>query len=116
MTTYVSLRVGVSRGMLPLRRTPKFLRFVLTGSDWATLDALDQLDDEPREGEHVVAAVLKESSTMHLDGVRNGRRFGAWRKVVTYEPVTPQPPQDLLRDAAKWREWATAQAAGEAAT
>ena len=31
-------------------------RLVLTGTDWGTLDALDQLDDAPKAGEYVIAA------------------------------------------------------------
>lgn len=105
MVTYVSLRVGVCRGMLELARRPKYLRFVLQGTDWTTLDALDQLEDEPRPGEHVIAAVWTKATVLHIHGTRNGRRFGEWRQVVTYEPAPDQPPPDVLRDGARWRSW-----------
>lgn len=103
--TQVFLKLGTTRGPLTLKRVPRFLRFVLTGADWKTLDALDQLDDAPRAGEHVIAAEKRDESRMHLDGYKNGRRCGWWENIATYEPVPDPPPQDVLRDTAAWQAW-----------
>lgn len=110
MTAYVSLRVGVSRCMLLIERIPPmYLRFVMVGTDWKTLDVLNQPEDTPKEEEHVYATVKKEVSTLHIDGTRGGKRFAEWRRVVVYELVPEQPPQEVLRDTARWQEWATKQ-------
>lgn len=113
--TEVYLRLGSSRGPLTLRRVPKYLRLVVRGSDWATLDALDQLDDAPREGEYVIAARKRDESSVHLDGYKDGRRCGWWVRTATYEPVADSPPQDVLRDTEQWRAWCVAEQAKEKA-
>jgi hypothetical protein len=113
--TQVSLKLGTLRGPLTLKRVPRFLRFVVTGTDWTTLDALDQLDDTPREGEHVIAAEKRDESSVHLDGYKNGRRCGWWERTATYEPVPDPPPQDVLRDTAKWQAWCVERLAKEKA-
>lgn len=105
MNAVVSLKVGILRGHLSLARTPKYLRFVMVGADWKTLDALDQLDDSPKPEEHLIAAVKGDESTVHIDGIRNGRRFGEWRRCVTYHLVPEQPDQETMRDREKWQAW-----------
>lgn len=107
----VYLRVGTLRGSLRLCRSPKFLRFVMVGGDWETLDALDQLDDTPKPEETVLAAALRETGTVHIDFTRNGRRCGEWLKTATYALVEKQPAQDVLRDTSAWRAWCVAQEA-----
>lgn len=99
---------GQSRGGLALRRTPKYLRFVVTGTDWKTLDALDQLDDTPAAGERVIVAEKAETSRVHLYGVRNGRRTGWYETMVTYTPVADPPADDVARDTAKYQAWCLA--------
>lgn len=115
--TTVTLSAAVARGTgfraLSLKRVPRFLRFVFHPKA-KTWDALDQLDDEPREGETVFAARLADSGSMHVDGYRNGKRFGEWYKTATYELVEPQPDQSTLRDRGAWQKWATEQNAKEA--
>ena len=95
--------------LLDLKRTPKYLRFVFNGSDWGTLDALDQLDDTPRPGEHMIAAVIGESSNIHVDGMKNGRRCGWNVKIIDYDMIAVQPSQELMRDIAKWQAWCVEQ-------
>lgn len=101
------LKHPLFRGSLILKRQPKYLRFVCKGiatcsRNW---DALDQLDDVAEEGEHIIAAEKTDSSSVHLDGYRNGKRFGEWRETATYTPIEEQPPQELLADNERWREW-----------
>lgn len=103
---FVCLRVGVKiKKTICLSRSPIFLRFVMVGTDWETLDALDQVTDTPRENERVLAAVKSDESTVHIDRVLNGRRCGEWRRMVTYELVKEQPSQELLRDSTQWQQW-----------
>jgi hypothetical protein len=111
--TTVFLRLGTTRGPLTLRRVPRFLRFVVRGTDWATLDALDQLDDEPAAGETVIAAEKADESSVHLDYTerKTGRRRGLWERTATYAPVADPPADDVLRDTAKWQAWCLARIA-----
>jgi len=109
MITIVSLRHGLIRGSLRLQRAPVYLRFVMRGTDWSTLDALDQLDDQAEPGETIYAAVKVSGGSMHVDRVVNGRRVGEWHQTATYELVPDQPAQEILQDAAEWQAWATAQ-------
>mgnify|MGYP000626702823 CR=1 FL=1 len=108
----VYLSHGGIRGKgLLLKRQPRFLRFVITGTDWETLDALDQLGDTPRDGEYVIAAEKRDESSVHFSGYRDGKRAGWWERTATYQSVPDQPPQDVLRDTDRWRAWAAERAA-----
>lgn len=100
------LRVGPT---LTLSRRPKYLRFVATGSGFAGLDALDLLADEPKPEEEIFAAVLVERGSLHVDGVRNGKRFAEWLDTADYDLLAEQPSDEVLRDAAKWQAWAISQ-------
>lgn len=112
--SHVFLSHGGIRGRgLLLKRQPRLLRFVLTGTDWGTLDALDQLDDTPKAGEYVIAAEKRDESSVHFSGTRNGKRAGWWERAATYESVPDQPPQDVLRDTERWRTWCQERIAAE---
>lgn len=99
-----------------LRRAPTFLRFVRHGEDWSTLDALDQFNDEPKPAETIIVARAVERGVIHIDGVLNGRKGGHWVGHVRYDFIEPQPPEDVLRDTAKWREWCLAEQADQRET
>lgn len=105
VTTIVHLRLGSLRGPLNLERTPRYLRFVIQGAKWETLDALDQPVDSPDGGEKCYAAIRTESSSVHVDGYRNGKRFGEWHKTATYELVADQPSQEQMADYEQWKAW-----------
>lgn len=109
-TTIVSLRAGQMRGTLSLERAPLYLRFVIRGSDWKTLDALDQPDDSPRDGEAIYAAVKVDVSRVHIDRVCNGRRVGEWRTMAVYELLPDQPPQSVMADWSRWQKFCEARA------
>ena len=105
--TYVSLNYPLCCKQLLVERVPKYLRFVCKGiatcsRNW---DALDQPDDTPEEGEFIIAAVLRDRGSLHIDKRVNGRRVGEWHATASYEPILPQPDQSLLRDNDKWRDW-----------
>lgn len=106
-STTVRLRHPLFRTTLFLHRVPKYLRFVYT--DTATCarkwDALDQLDDEPNDGEHLLAAILANRSAMHVSYTEKGRRRGEWWKTADYELVSPQPDEATMRDRDRWRDW-----------
>ncbi len=108
MQTIVHLKLGTLRGPLSLERAPKFLRFVLTDARWETLDALDQPDDVSKPEEKCYAAEQVDSSNVHVDGYRNGKRFGEWHKTATYKLVDEQPSQDVMGDYEQWKAWCIA--------
>jgi len=110
MTLVILRRYSTPRGPLNLERTPLYLRFTVKGADFKTLDALDQLDDAARPEETIIPAKWLHSETVHLDGVRDGKRFGEWHKTAEYETVECELSQEQLRDNQQWREWCTKQA------
>lgn len=89
---------------LMLRRSPLFLR--VTCSPRGNWDALDQLADEPRPRE-TVYAYRRVGRSRGLVCVR-GKGRGCY-PMVSYRVVEPQPPDEVLRDTARWRAWATAE-------
>lgn len=113
MSTIVHLKLGTLRGPFSLERAPRFLRFVMVGSKWETLDALDQPDDAPNDGEKCYAAEQSDSSNVHVDGYRNGKRFGEWCKTATYKLVQDQPAQEVMLDYEQWKAWCMARIENE---
>lgn len=111
---YVTLVLGVARGTLCVLRAPRFLRFVAKGTDWKTLDVLDQLADVPAEGERVIVAERGERQVIHWDGrAKNGRRQSGWETSFTYTALADQPPQPVMRDTQNWRNWCLERQAAE---
>jgi hypothetical protein len=106
----VSLDHPLFRGSLSLKRAPKYLRFTVRGmaSCSRNWDALDQPEDVPEPGEQVIAAIKRSSGSMHLDRTVNGRRVGEWYETAVYAPIEEQPPDDVIRDTAKWQAWVMA--------
>jgi hypothetical protein len=103
----IRFRIGPADGkILELRRAPLFLR-VVVDSD-GTVDALDQLDDEP-----------KPTETIHVyrrDG-EAGRGIACTRGKGCVPFVTAdyiyhheQPTDDEARNRERWVDWATKQA------
>lgn len=92
---------------LSLKRAPVFLRFVLKGDDWKTLDALDQLSDEPADGERVIVAERKNRSVVFMDGTtKGGGRRRGWVVVWWYyHPVLDPPAAEVAGNTASWRAW-----------
>jgi hypothetical protein len=94
--------------MLALRRSPLYLRVVRDAE--GKFDALDRLDDEPAAGEALFAyRLVKSDGVVHLSMTdRRGRRCGGFYAMAGYAVVEDQPPDEVMRDTEKWREWATA--------
>jgi hypothetical protein len=92
-----------------LRRAPLYLRVVNLAGE---IDALDQLDDEPRDDEVVYAYRAKGGKTswvhLHVRGKHAKSRGGFWGS-AEYELCPDQPAQEILRDTERWREWAAEQ-------
>lgn len=107
----VTLEYQMFAVRLSLKRAPRYLRFVVRGSERCSRnwDALDQPHDQPELGERVIAALKSSSGSMHLDRTVNGRRVGEWYETAIYWPVEEQPPEDVLRDNQNWQEWCLAQ-------
>ena len=109
--TNATLQLGTSRGPLNLDRTPIYLRFVVTGGDFNTLDALDQLDDHARKGETIIPAKMDGGvGWIHLCCSRNGRRYGERRQFCDYRPVECELTQEQLANNEDWTKWCMAQA------
>ena len=88
--------------VLDLKRSPLYLR-VTHDPRAQKFDALDQLEDEPREGETVFAYLrVHDGGMVHLHR-RNG--CGGWFSCATYQFLESQPTATILRDSAQWREW-----------
>lgn len=94
-------------GPLALKRTPEYLRFVMVGEDWSTLDALDCLDDEPKVDEWVLVSRRVGRSIAHVDRVVKGRRVGEVIWMAVYELVVDGEMITSVeaRDVRKWRSW-----------
>lgn len=97
--------------VLALRRSPTFLRVVRaryareSEQEW---DALDQPSDAPRMGEDVhVYRCVSRSGVVCVRARKGGGCFA----LAEYRYHEAQPDRETGRDTAKWREWATAEAA-----
>lgn len=94
-----------------IRRTPTLLRFVLFRGDWNRLDALDQLDDEPRPHEWVVVAARDDRTKAAGIMCRRRRRGSAGcgceiYRAVDYRALAEQPPPSDVATTAAWQAWA----------
>lgn len=91
--------------VLLLGRAPHFLRAVQDAAGkW---DALDQLTDEPRPDETVVVYELVRGPwRAHISRSVKGRRVCSWHEGGEYRVLAEQPPDSIVRDRAKWRQWA----------
>lgn len=90
---------------LLVRRAPIYLR-VTHNVGW---DALDQLKDAPEPQEQVYAyrrAGPKHSLHLLCARGRNGANASGWYESADYRFIDPQPPEEILRDNPRWREWA----------
>ena len=109
--TLVRLNFCLFKDGLILKRTPKYLRFVVVdvaGGD-RTWDALDQMDDDARPEETVFAAIQIDASSVHIDKRVNGKHVGEWHKTATYELIKGQPSDTILRVNSEWQRWASDQ-------
>ena len=92
---------------LDLQRTPVFLRVVIDKD--GTVEALDQLDDKPRPSEaiHVYRIIGQPGRGIACSRGKGCRPF----MVAEYRLWCKQPRGTEARDNAKWKEWASLQAA-----
>lgn len=96
-----------------LTRFPLFLRVAKNGE---SVDALDMLDDEPAEGEVLLAYRRQGKPTsIHIDYIdkKTRKRASKWLGAADYRMVASQPPADVMADSLKWREWCVAERARE---
>lgn len=103
---------GMVQCTLAVKRRPLYLRFVRKINrsgrrermpySW---DALDQLGDTPEADEEIIVAACVGKTSVHVDMVKDGRKVGVWVAVYRYEMIDNQPPDDVLRDSAKWTDW-----------
>lgn len=93
-----------------LKRAPVYLRAVMAHDDGQSVewDALDQLDDTPKDSEGVVAYKRVGSvGWVHID--RSNPRRGEWYRIGEYKLCAEQPAEEDMRDTARWRAWCVAQ-------
>ena len=89
-----------------LHRAPLFLR-VVVDHEW---DALDQLEDTPKEGEILYAYKRKgEAVRAFIDFSGKSRKASGLYAVADYEFYQPQPSQAEMRLYETWAEWCGAQ-------
>lgn len=71
------------------------------------IDALDQLDDEPKADEEIaVYQLVGNAGWMHLSGRdKNGRRFGRTIATAEYRLHSEQPADEIVRSTSRWRAW-----------
>lgn len=103
-------RLGPADGSrLSLSRAPYFLRIVEDAH--GKIDALDQLDDEPFDGDKISVYVLHcNRGGAFVDGRdKTGKRFGRFEVMADYVLYCNQPQDSEIRDNAKWQSWCHAQ-------
>ena len=90
-----------------IKRLPMFLRVTIDAA--GKVDALDQLDDEPRADEKLFVYRMIPGSESHcfVDGrdPKTGKRWGRQESGARYRFVESQPDDETLRDKAKWGDW-----------
>lgn len=103
MTTFED---GPAKGQcLMLTRAPLYLRVVHVRMNH--FDALDQLDDRPRDDENIYAYKLNgKAGSCHIN--RRGGS-GGFFTVANYSLVKNQPTDLVMRDTEDWRRWCHAQ-------
>lgn len=102
---------GPAKGkLLRIARLPLFLRVVIDSD--GTVDALDQLDDAPKESEAVhVYMRCSQPCTVHVDGSRWDKvkkrnvRFGEWFQTADYRHFPKAPADEVLRSPTEWPAW-----------
>lgn len=108
MTTFIG--GPAKETTLWLRRAPIFLRVVIGPGPASAIDALDQLNDEPRYDESIVVyRKAEDRGTVHINSRdKRGRHTGGLFVSAVYRMVEMQPADATMRNTAKWREWCEA--------
>ena len=89
---------------LRLRRAPILLRAVRSAR--GAWDALDQLDDTPREGESITVYLrATEVGWMHILVRGKNRAAGGVYLTARYRVLQEQPEQDQVRETVDWWAW-----------
>lgn len=90
--------------ILVLSRAPKFLRVVVDKG--GKIDALDQLDDQPKITESIHVYQLEgEVGRCHILTRGKGGHGSGWRVIAKYRFFPDQPADSEIRKTAAWRDW-----------
>lgn len=97
-----------------LRRAVMLLRVTMDDSKKhcePTFDGLDQPEDSPKPTEKIFVYVNtgKNNGTAHIRFGGKSRRASGFYQRAEYRLYDVQPPDDILRDNAKWRAWCETQ-------
>jgi hypothetical protein len=96
--------------VLELRRVPLLLRVVRNRMK-NTWDALDQLDDTPKEREEIFV-YLRSGQVQKIHIKADCRGGGSrWVWIADYVHLIDQPTDAQLRETEAWRAWAAEYAA-----
>ena len=96
---------------LSLQRAPIFLRVVIDAD--GTVDALDQLSDQPTATEKISVYHLAGEPS-HFIACSRGKGGGCRRGVIAEYRLHPEQPTDEeARDFEKWAAWVANQAKKE---
>lgn len=83
-----------------LKRSPVFLRVV---EEFGNFDALDQLEDEPKDTEKIYAyRVFGSVGACHIN--RAGGR-GGFYTMADYKFIPQQPSDAVMRNDSMWGDW-----------
>ena len=109
MLTRITLEDAGPIPPLDIGRVPIFLRFVITGSDPATFDCLNETDDYPRKGETIIPARMDGGiGWVHYCRRGPGKKSGR-EQYATYRPIDCPLTQDQLADREQWAQWVDSQ-------
>lgn len=86
---------------LNLQRSPVFLR-VVKDHCTAAIDALDQLEDEPDDGEDIFAYKLASNPSR---GFIDGTKYRGPVVFAEYALVAEQPTDEVMRSDELWTVW-----------
>jgi hypothetical protein len=91
-------------GTLFCQRAPLFLRVVVdTEGKW---DALDQIDDEPDDGERIYVYRREgEAGCCHVRRFVHGRNASGFFATGNYRYQVDQPEDSIVRSRSRWQEW-----------
>ena len=91
---------------LMLKSAPEFLRVTCAARELVPKwDALDQPNDTPQPYETIT--VYERIGDSHLVHVRMSGKGSGFYRTGEYQLLRPEPPADVVRDNARWREWLT---------
>lgn len=100
------------RAVIFLRVTRKKFALAENVSRTEKFDALDAPDDTPAADEELFCYknTGKEGGNVHIRFGGNQKRRSGFYAIAEYALYPDQPPDEVMRDNTRWREWCKQQA------